>query len=156
MGVIEEFVIDKTAGAVTLTGELSTAAFSGDDTGTGTFDPNSQTINTDDNCDWAADFDFAADADTMDDSTWIIGGNFTADGQTLNATAEWYLQVAGAAVANGEGAVEYSNAGGFTEIPAIGWFDGDDNTNWLFGGAIMNQIQIANVGADLYNGGITA
>ena len=87
------------------------------------FDPNGQALTIDGNCDWAATFDFVADADAMNGCTWDIGGNFTADGQTLNATATWYLYVDGTANARGMGEVEYcdaSDGAGSTEIDASG------------------------------------
>ena len=67
----------------------------------------------------------------MNGCDWQISGNFTADGQTLNATAGWDLDVTGTAVAVGDGTVAYCTAGG-TEVEA-GWFtDNGNNTNWNF------------------------
>ena len=76
----------------------------------------------------------------MNGCTWVIGGQFTADGQTLNATASWVLTVTGTAVASGTGSVKYSNASGGTRIKAgVGpWTDGENNSNWDFIGVISN------------------
>lgn len=160
---VEDIRNDKTAGQVTLDGHLWTDSFDGVDSGTGSFDPNGKTITTDGDCDWAAAFLFAGDADAMNGSAWDIGGNFTADGQDLYATDTWTLSVTGTAVASGTGYVEHCDASGGTEIDASAgpWThdDPDTNVNWNFGaaaGAIMNQFQEANLGADLYNGTLVA
>lgn len=135
---VEDIIINKDAGDLILDGNVITDSFTGTDTGTGAFDPNGQTIETDDgaggsgDCDWAADFDFHAAADTMNGCTWTVDGDFTADGQTLNATAGWDLDVAGTAVASGTGNVQKSTAGG-TAITATLWGEiGNGNTNWIF------------------------
>lgn len=130
---IGTFQIDKTAGKVSLAASspLTCSVFDFDD---GDFDPNGQTITTSSHCDWAGGTTFVpGDADTMNSCTWTIGGNFTCDGQDLNATAGWDLDVTGTAVASGTGNVEYCTAGG-TEIDASAgpWTDGDNNTNWNF------------------------
>ncbi len=152
---IEDLVINKTAGDVTLTGWIQTDSFTGTSTGTGSFDPNGQTIAVAGNCDWAAAFLFNLDADSMDGCMWTVGGNWTADGQTLNAVAPWYLQVDGTAVASGTGEVEYCDGSGYTKIDASTgpWVNGGNNSNWNFG-VIINQLQGANLGADLYNGAL--
>ena len=153
---IEDLVINKTAGDITLTGWIQTDSFTGTSTGTGTFDPNGQTIAVAGNSDWAAAFLFDLAANSMDGSMWTVGGNFTCDGQTLNATATWYLQVTGTAVASGTGEVEYCDASGYTTIDASAgpWVNGRNNSNWNFG-VIINQLQGANVGADLFNGALS-
>ncbi|MHC4605100.1 MAG: autotransporter outer membrane beta-barrel domain-containing protein, partial [Planctomycetota bacterium] len=89
--VIEDIIINKSAGALTFSGAFTTDSFTGTSTGTGDLDPNGQTITITGNCSWAAAFDFNSAADTMNGCTWIVGGNFTANGQTLNATAIWTL-----------------------------------------------------------------
>jgi hypothetical protein len=132
--VFEDLTINKSAGDVLLAGPIYSKSFTGTSTGTGTFDPGGQVIDVTGAMSWAAAFDFAAAADTMNGSDWQVDGNFTADGQTLNATAGWDLDVTGTAVASGVGDVEYSTAGG-TEITATLWTDSLNNTNWDFGGA---------------------
>ncbi len=135
--LIDAFEVDKTGGVVQLTGALSPVSFTGIDTGTGDFDPNGQTITTTGNCSWAATFTFEAGSDTMDGSDWQIGGNFTADGQTLPADSGWDLDVTGTAVASGTGDVGWCTAGG-TEIDASAgpWTEVEDNNvNWNFGAA---------------------
>lgn len=137
--VVDAIVINKTAGDVTGPANgLYATSFTGTSTGTGTFDPNGGIYDFTGNCSWAAAFHFASAADTMNGSDWQIDGNFTADGQTLNATAGWDLDVTGTAVASGAGDVEYSTAGG-TTITATSWNDGGNNTNWDFGGAVAEQ-----------------
>jgi hypothetical protein len=134
---IEDVVVNKSAGNLVLTTGCTTDSFTGTSTGTGDFDPNGQTINVVGNCSWAAAFLFDSAAACMNGCTWDIGGNFTADGQTLNATATWYLYVDGTAVASGTGEVEYcdaSDGAGSTEIDASAgpWTDGGNNDNWNF------------------------
>ena len=124
---------------MTLTGALNidTGSFTGTSTGTGYFDPNGQTITIGGNCSWAAAFllDSPTSSTTMNGCTWGVGNNFTADEQTLNATATWYLQVTGTAVASGTGSVAYSDASIYTLIDASAgpWTDSGNNTNWNFG-----------------------
>jgi len=165
---VEDIVVNKTAGDVTMGANVTTQSFTGTSTGTGDFDPNGKTITVDPgNCSWASAFTMEGDADQMNGCTWDISGNFTADGQTLSATAAWYLYVDGTAVASGTGDVEYcdaSDGAGSTEIDASAgpWTDSGNNDNWDFGaagppsGAIMNQMQFGNLGADLYNGTMVA
>jgi len=141
----EEIIINKSAGTVQMYGGVVCDAFTGTSTGSGIFDPNGQTIETVGNCSWAAAFVFDSDAMCMNGCTWVVGGNFTANGQILNASATWYLQVHGTAVASGAGAVAYSDASGagHTAITATGWTDNNNNSNWDFGGAaviIVNRI----------------
>lgn len=137
---IEALEVNKSAGDVTISGAFTTVSFTGTSTGTGDFDPNGQTITVTGNCSWAAAFDLNSGATTMNGCSWIVSGNFTADGQTLNATASWVLTVTGTAVASGTGEVEYSNAGAGTEIKANSgpWTDGGSNTNWNFVAFIGN------------------
>jgi hypothetical protein len=127
--IFEAVTVNKTAGNVVLAGDLYCVSFTGTSTGTGTFDPGGNEIATTGACDWASGFDMVADVDAMNGCTWDVGGNFTADGQDLNATAAWYLT----AVASGAGSVAYSDASGFTEISASGWADNGGNTNWSLG-----------------------
>jgi len=129
---IEPLGINKVSGDTTMSGAVTAASFTGTSTGTGTFDPNGQTITTVGNCDWAAAFDFNAAADCLNGCAWVIGGDFTCDGQTLNATAAWTLSVTGSAVASGVGSVAHSDARGGTQIDASsGPWTKDVNTfNW--------------------------
>lgn len=147
---IEDIIINKTAGNLVLTNDFTTDSFTGTSTGTGDFDPNGKTITVVGNCSWAAAFDFDAAADCLNGCKFDIGGNFTADGQTLNATAAWYLEVDGTAVASGTGDVEYCDASGFTEIDASAgpWTDSGNNSNWNFGAA--------GGGSKLVDGGLIA
>jgi len=130
---VEDIVVNKTAGALVMTGAVTTDSFTGTSTGSGTFDPNGQTITVTGACDWAAAFRFDSSQLTMDACRWIVGGNFTADGQYLHATEPWYLQVTGSAQCSGEGEVEYSKATGFRTVEAPSWTDLADNDNWVFG-----------------------
>jgi len=131
---LEDIVIDKTAGDIQLADGLTTESFTGTSTGTGDFDPNEQTLTIGGNCSWAAAFTMEGSADHMNGSDWQVTGNFTANGQSLSATAGWDLDVTGTAVASGTGDVEYCTAGG-TEIDASAgpWTDNGNNTNWNFG-----------------------
>lgn len=130
---VEDIVVNKTAGNLILSAGVTTDSFTGTSTGTGDFDPAEQTIVTSGDCDWASPFLFDAAADCLDGCTWTIGGNFTADGQTLSATASWDLDVTGTAVASGRGDVAYSTAG-VTEITASAgpWTDSGNNSGWSF------------------------
>jgi len=123
--------IDKAAGTITQTGDLTCGAFTGTD---GEWDNAGFTVAASGNVDWTSSFDFVSDADAMNACTWTVGGDFTADGQTLNATASWTLTVTGTAVASGVGNVEYSDASGGTEIDASAgpWVDGENNSGWNF------------------------
>jgi hypothetical protein len=97
----------------------------------GTFDPNGKLIAVAGNCTWASGFAFGADPDAMNGCTWVVGGDFNCYGQVLNATAFWYLQVDGAAVAASVGSVEYCDASGFTEVQAaVGWTEDENTLNW--------------------------
>lgn len=131
---VEDIVVDKTAGVITMDDAITTDSFIGTSTGTGSFDPNGKAITTTGNCDWDADFVMNSAADTMNGCTWSIGGNWTANGQTLNATSTWYLQVTGSAIASGVGYVAYSDASGYSQIIATSgpWVDNNNNINWLF------------------------
>src|SRR3990172_1257962 len=132
---VEDLVVNKSAGNLVMTGAVTTDSFTGAATGTGDFDPNGQAITVLGDCGWAAAFLFDSAADCMNGCTWIVGGNFTADGQTLNATAAWTLTVTGTAVASGIGSVQYSDADAGTVIDASAgpWTDGGNNFGWNFG-----------------------
>ena len=109
--------------------------------GTGTIDPNGQTLTANDPMDWTTGFQVADPVG----STFSVGGNFTANAQDISgATGEWFLQVTGTAVASGEGDVAYSNAAGFTEIDASAgpWTDSGNNTNWGFGAEAPSGLSI--------------
>ena len=125
-------VVNKTGATdkLTLNGPLTCSTFTFTD---GDVDPNGQTITCSGNCGWAAGTTFDDEsADAMNGCEWVVGGNFTADGQTLSATAAWVLTVTGTAVASGTGNVEYGDASGGTEIEAHGWVNNGHNQNWDF------------------------
>ena len=128
---IEDLEIDKTGGTVTLGDSFTTDSFAGT---AGTADPNGKTVTTTGACDWASGFDFDSAADCMNGCSWVVGGNFSADSQTLKATASWTLSVTGTATATNVD-VQYSDASGGTTIDAS---DGTctnsgNNQNWSFG-----------------------
>lgn len=124
----------------------------------GEFDVNGMQLDDHGALDWATGY-LLSDPVGGD---FVVGGNFTADAQDISgASGAWTLTVTGTAVASGAGKVKNSDASGGTEIDAsaVPWEDtppGGTNTNWNFGavGAIMNQMQGANLGADLYNGSL--
>ena len=123
---------NKAAGAFVLASALHVASFAGTSTGTGSFDPNGQAINSDGNVSWAAAFAFLGDADTFNGCSWS-GTNFTADRQDLFATAGWTHTFTGSAVASGAGSVQWSDAsGGVGIVAGIGWVDGGNTQNWFF------------------------
>jgi len=130
------YTINKSGGTVTHTTAFKCDNFVGQ---SGIFDPNGQYINAisgargNGDCDWLEGFDFASAADTMNGCTWNIDGNFTANGQTLNANAPWYLNVGGSANATNMGSVRYSDASGGSSIRAYGWTNLGENINWIFG-----------------------
>jgi hypothetical protein len=126
----EAITIAKSAGTVTPGDDLVMQAFTGT---SGTFDPNGKTITTVADCDFEFGFSFPSAADTFNGCAWVIGGDFSAFGQTMNASAAWTIDVTGVSVISGVGSVEHSDASGSTsEIVAPGWTDGDNNTNWSF------------------------
>ena len=122
--------INKTAGTVTASGDWIGATMHGTD---GTLDPNGHTFQFSSDVDWGAGFDFAAEADALNGCDWQVGGNFSADGQTLKATAAWTLTVTGSAMATGV-TVAHSDASGGTEIEADDGTctDAGNNVNWSF------------------------
>ena len=69
----------------------------------------------------------------MNGCEWIIGGNFSADGQTLQATTSWTLTVTGTATAT-DVDVQYSDASDGTKISAYDGtcVDSGNNQDWLF------------------------
>lgn len=140
--------INKTDGYTVIASNLQCAVFLGTSTGAGLgFDPNGYDVTITGNCTWAAAFIFYQfDASgVMHDGTWTIGGDWTADGQTLPANFDWFLNVTGTAVAANIGTVEHCDASGGTEIDAhLGpWNDGGDNHNWNFGvGAFAGRSSI--------------
>jgi hypothetical protein len=126
---IENLVIAKASGTATLTNDVSPASFTGT---SGTLDSNGYDITATNDMDWASGFVISDPVD----STFVVGGNFTADGQNISsASGEWFLQVTGTAVAIGTGDVTFSNAIGFTEIDASSgpWSNSGANFNWDFG-----------------------
>ena len=82
------------------------------------------------------------------EGVFTVAGAFTANGQDISgATAEWFLDVTGSAVASGVGDVANSNAGG-TEINASSgpWANSGGNTNWNFGvvGLVIDNYLLIN------------
>ena len=122
---IEAIEVAKSAGTLTLDQSVSPAAFTGT---SGTLDANGKIVAVDGDSDWAAGFVLA----DLTGVLWYVGGNWSADGQTLTAGSMWYLRVTGTAVASGTGSVQYSNALGYTPITAAGWTEGVANYNWVF------------------------
>ena len=126
-------VENKPSETVTLSGALNCGSFTGTD---GDLDCNGQTVVSSGNVDWASGFTLnPGDADSLNGCSWTVQGNFTCDGQTLNAKSAWSLDVTGSAVASGVGSVQFSDASDGTEIDASDgpWVDGGNNTNWNFG-----------------------
>ncbi len=126
-GEIEDVVIDKSAGTLTLGGNLDCTSFTLTD---GDLDTNGNDITT------TGDFDIAAGATLADPvgSTLTVGGNFTADGNSIIGSGSWALTVTGTADATGTGSVAYSDASGGTQIEAWTgpWTDSLNNQNWDF------------------------
>ncbi len=97
----------------------------------GSLDANGQTLDVGGNMDWPAGFVITDPVG----STFEVAGNFTAAGQDISgASGGWNLDVAGTAVASGNGDVANCTAGD-TEIDASAgpWTDSGGNTNWNFG-----------------------
>ena len=117
-GTIEAVTVNKSGNTLTLSDALTCASFTGT---LGTMDPNGQTVTTTGACGWASGFDFANAADAMNGCSWVVGGNWTGDSQTMRATAEWFLTVTGTAVAT-VCDFAYCNALNGTQI------DADDRT----------------------------
>ena len=70
--------------------------------------------------------------DAMDNTVLIVGGDFSADGQTFVATSSWDLRVDGSATAANVN-VQYSNAGGFSTIfTDLASTNSGNNVNWAF------------------------
>ncbi len=137
---IGKLEIDKSAGTVTLSGAFNPNTLDCTD---GDLDPNGQTITTTGAFNADSGFTFnTGDADSLNGCSWIVGGNLTLDGQTLNATASWTLTVTGTAVASGTGDVAYSDASGGTQINASAgpWTDSGNNSNWNFGAGITRRM----------------
>lgn len=126
-----DILMNKSAGTVTLQGGLAGATFTGAD---GTLDPNGQTVTTTGDCIWSDGFDFASAADTMNGCSWVVSGDFTADNQTMNATAAWTLTVTGTAEMD-DCDVEYCDASGGSSVDCYDSVSGGDNVNLLFNAA---------------------
>ena len=127
---IEDVVSDKTGGTVTLADAFTADSFTGT---AGTLDPNGQTVTTVGACVWASGFGFLNAATALDGCSWIVGGAFSADSQTLQATAGWTLTVTGTAIATGVD-VEHSDASGGSRIIANDSTNTDsgNNSHWVF------------------------
>jgi hypothetical protein len=100
-----------------------------------------------------AGFQFASAPTTMNGCTFIVGGNLIAAGSELrklrfggtNATAAWYLQVAGDTATVEWADVGYSDARGGTMISALDCIDQEENYNWdftqLYDGSILSTVK---------------
>ena len=123
LGDVEE------AGGLTLFSEMKCDDFT---LLSGQFDLNGRTLDAGGNVDWQS----GATLNPMNFSTVLVGGNFTANGQSLSSFGDaWTLTVTGTAVASGVGDVENCDAGDGTKIDASAgpWTDSGGNTNWNFG-----------------------
>ena len=128
---VNNLTIDGASTVITLSTNIGCAVFTGTN---GTFDLNEKTLAASGNMVLAAAFNFVTAADVMNGCTITVGGNFTADGQAMSATASWTLTVTGTAVASGTGSVAYSNASAGTDITASSgpWTDNGNNVKWDF------------------------
>lgn len=119
--------MDKPSGYLRLTDDFHCESLTLTD---GQFIPYGVTITVDEDCDIASGVTFGE----LAGSIWNIGGDWTADGNTMTGTSTWYLNVAGSTWAAGTGYVSYSDASGGSPIYAFDgpWTDGDNNDNWLF------------------------
>jgi len=115
---------NKTAGTVTLSGTLTCGAFTGTD---GDFDLNGQTLTASGAVDFASGF-------TLGDMDGTINcDTFSADGQTLNGAATWYLNATTSGTATGTTFTNCDASGG-AEIDASDGTctDGGGNSNVRF------------------------
>lgn len=129
---VEDIDIDKTAGTVTLTGNVDTDSLTGT---AGTLDINSNTLDSTGNVTIAAGFSVS---DTGQAGTIICGGNFALNGASGN-TVTWTdadLTITGTATATWS-VVSGSDASGGTEVDASDGTNTDNggNVNWDFGAA---------------------
>jgi hypothetical protein len=126
-------------GDVTLAGNMGCGNFDG--LAGGSLDMGgAYTLAASGDLDWANGFSVTP----ANGCTVSVGGNFTCDAQDLTAaTAPWFLNVTGTAVAAGIGDVSYSDASGGTEIDATAgpWTDSGNTDNWSF----STGIEIAGV-----------
>jgi hypothetical protein len=133
---VEDIVINKSAGTLTLTGDVRTDSFT---MTAGTLDPNGQAVETTGNFAITSSGDMAAGTNVMNESSWTIGGAFSVmggEGNLLNlrGTATWFLNVTGSAEAMYVD-VSYSDASAGTEIDSdVSSTNSLNNTNWNFVG----------------------
>jgi hypothetical protein len=149
--VFGTLTINKTAGTVTPQSVMTCNEFIGQD---GTFDPNAQTINVlaigggSGNCDWQANFEFVSHEDAFNSCSWTIGGNFTADGQSLKATGG-YIDDVPAAIDSGTsrffGDNDYIDAGEGQQLSSFtlsGWCKNVPYENAIY--TIVSRTESAN------------
>lgn len=127
---VEDIDIDKTAGTVTLTGNVDTDSLTGT---AGALDINSNTLDSTGNVTIAAGF---AVSDTGQAGTIVCGGNFALNGADGNGIT-WTdadLTITGTATASFS-TVSGSDASGGTEVDASDGTNTDNggNVNWDFG-----------------------
>jgi hypothetical protein len=143
-GIIEDVTINKTAGTVTLVSDLECPSFTPI---AGTLDMNGQKVVTDALVLTSVGFVFADLAGSAFEATSIV-----CDGQTLDATSEWTLDVAGEPTATNT-AFQNCNASGGETIKAYGpprtCTDLGDNQNILFW---LGPQHIASVGYNTSEG----
>jgi len=125
--IIEDFIVSKTSGTtVTLASDLDSDSFTGV---SGVFDSAGFNVVAVNDMDWGNGFVLS----DLVGSYIIVGGDWSAYGQDLIASGEWFLQVTGTTFAGGgNGSVIYSNADGYIEVRAPGWTTLGNNSNWNF------------------------
>lgn len=135
---VEDIVINKTGGSVTMSGAVTTDSF---DLQNGTVDFNGQAITTTTATGGSGDFTIGANgnvvASGLPGSVITVGGNFSVAGSegdllTLNPDSAWTLTVNGASAVGNYVHVAYSNAGGGTAVTCNSCINGGNNSNWIF------------------------
>lgn len=128
---VEDIVINKASGTLTLMDHVTTDSF---DLQYGTINFGNKNITSEGN------FTISSNANvvgtSLNGSTITVSGNLSLNGSSgdlldLVATSTWYLQVTGTATANYVN-VAYSNAAGYTTVTATNSTDSGNNTNWNF------------------------
>ena len=140
---VETIVVDKTAGTATFEANVSPTAFT---VSQGTVNINGKTITTTQHVTAAAG---TTVNDTVGGGKFVVGGNFAANG-TSGSGVIWNgpdLQITGTATAN-YATVTNSNATGGTEVTATNSTDSGGNTNWVFGPAAGETIDLTGLTGD--------
>ena len=140
---VEAIDIDKTAGTVTFAANVSPTAFT---VSQGTVDINGKTITTTSHVTVAAG---TTVNDTIGGGGFVVGGNFAINGSSGSGVV-WNgpdLQITGTAAALYT-TVTNSNATGGTEVTATNSTDGGGNTNWVFGPAAGETIDLTGLTGD--------